>query len=68
MANPEYVEILKQGVKAWNQWRKKNPGTKPILIEESLRGADLRTVDFSRSVLRDTSLHTRSCVSDLRCY
>jgi hypothetical protein len=22
MANPEHVEILKQGVEVWNQWRK----------------------------------------------
>jgi hypothetical protein len=25
MANPEHVEILKQGVDVWNKWRKKSP-------------------------------------------
>ena len=34
MANPEHVEILKEGVEAWNQWRKDNPGVRP-----DLRGA-----------------------------
>jgi len=24
MANPEQLEILKQGVDEWNQWREKN--------------------------------------------
>ncbi len=46
MANPEHLEILKQGVEAWNQWREQNPQTKPdlsgaILREANLRGADL---------------------------
>lgn len=31
MADPKHVEILKQGVKAWNQWRKDNPDVKPNL-------------------------------------
>ena len=25
MANPEHVEILKQGVDVWNRWREENP-------------------------------------------
>ena len=25
MANAEQLEILKQGVEIWNQWRKENP-------------------------------------------
>ncbi len=31
MANPEHIEILKRGVKAWNKWRKENPEIKPDL-------------------------------------
>ena len=25
MANQQQLDILKQGVEAWNEWRKKNP-------------------------------------------
>jgi hypothetical protein len=55
MANPEHLEILKQGVEVWNQWRKHNSGITPdlfkaslfgaILIEADLIGADLRVAD-----------------------
>jgi hypothetical protein len=31
MANSEHVEILKEGVQAWNQWREVNPGVRPDL-------------------------------------
>ena len=36
MANPEHLEILKQGVEQWNKWRKENPDVRP-----DLSGADL---------------------------
>ena len=41
MANPEHVEILKQGVEAWNRWRKKNPRAKPDLCNAKLSGIKL---------------------------
>ena len=49
MANQEHLDILKQGVNRWNQWRKENkevPGfhladRKVYFIEVDLRGADL---------------------------
>jgi len=25
MANPEHLEILKQGVESWNKWHEENP-------------------------------------------
>ena len=31
MANEEHVAILKKGVKAWNEWREKNPEIRPDL-------------------------------------
>ncbi len=44
MANKEQVEILKQGVRVWNEWRVKN---NPVidLTGAILRGIDLSSVD-----------------------
>jgi hypothetical protein len=36
MANPEHLEILKQGVEAWNEWREKNPDIEPDLITSQI--------------------------------
>jgi hypothetical protein len=46
MANPEHVEILKQGVEVWNKWREKNPNVRP----------DLRYIDLSLNELIDANL------------
>ena len=41
MANPEHVKILKEGVEAWNQWRKDNSDVRPDLSEADLSRAHL---------------------------
>ncbi len=41
MANPEHLAMLKQGVKAWNEWRGKNQ-----IIVPDLSGADLSAIDL----------------------
>jgi uncharacterized protein YjbI with pentapeptide repeats len=46
MANPEHLQLLKQGVEAWNQWRDQHRDIKP-----NLRGANLIEVDFPRANL-----------------
>jgi hypothetical protein len=46
MANPEYIDILKQGAGVWNQWRDENPGIQPDLAEADLRSAYLREVNL----------------------
>ena len=66
MANPEHLEILKQGVEVWNEWREKNPYFFPdlsraYLLEANLeradlRGADLRKANLSVADLRHANL------------
>jgi uncharacterized protein YjbI with pentapeptide repeats len=61
MANPEHVAILKQGVDAWNQWRRENPATKPnlegiILKRHHLRSIDLSEATISKAILDGTIL------------
>jgi hypothetical protein len=43
MANQEHLDILKQGIKVWNNWRSENPAIEPDLME-----ADLKEVNFKK--------------------
>ena len=52
MANPEHLQILKHGVKAWNQWREQHTDIRP-----DLSGADLFRADISRANLPGAGLH-----------
>lgn len=45
MAEQNHLEILEQGMKAWNEWRKANPEVIPDLSYADLRGIDLRPGD-----------------------
>lgn len=61
MANPEHLEILKQGVETWNKWRVKHREKYPNLTQADLRGvdlsgADLSGVDFSYARLSSADL------------
>ncbi len=51
MANEEHLKILKQGVEAWNEWRKKNPQRTPDLSKANLSEADLYVANLSRADL-----------------
>ena len=41
MANPEHLEILKQGAKIWKKWHEENPIVLPDLSDANLSGAYL---------------------------
>ena len=41
MADQGHTAILKQGVEAWNEWRKENPGLLPDLAGEDLIGLQI---------------------------
>jgi hypothetical protein len=47
MADPEHLEILRQGVEVWNEWRKHNPQIKPDLIKISFINVNLSGINLS---------------------
>ena len=51
MANPDHLDLLRQGVKQWNEWRAGNPE-----IKADLRGADLHATDLSEADLSSANL------------
>ncbi|GAC1634478.1 MAG: pentapeptide repeat-containing protein [Ktedonobacteraceae bacterium] len=51
MANQEHLDILKQGVEVWNKWREYNPKIQPNLGGVGLNGADLKGINFSKTIL-----------------
>jgi uncharacterized protein YjbI with pentapeptide repeats len=61
MSNPEHLAKLKEGIRAWNQWRKLNPDVAPDLsgadlTEATLRGANFSRVDLVRAKLEGAGL------------
>ncbi|NLX94725.1 MAG: toll/interleukin-1 receptor domain-containing protein [Rhodopirellula sp.] len=60
MANPEHVEMVKQGAKAIREWRAKNSDVRLDLSGADLRGADLGGLDLSGAYLREANLRGAS--------
>lgn len=62
MSNPQHLAILKQGLKAWNEWRQENPD-----VEPDLKGAvinwDLSGVDLSRCDLTGAGFYETDVIS-----
>jgi hypothetical protein len=56
MANEEQLEIMKQGVDAWNRWRGENMDVIPNLSGANLRRADLRGADIREANLWEANL------------
>jgi hypothetical protein len=56
MANQQHLDILRQGVNAWNSWRKYNPEVQPDLGGANFSGAILSYADLSRAILSETDL------------
>ena len=62
MANPEHLEILKQGVELWKKWRDEHPDVRPDLARAHLFGVDLseanlRGADLNTAGLREASFY-----------
>lgn len=51
MANPEHVEIVKQGAEAIRKWREKNPNVRIDLSRAGIWGADFRGTDLREADL-----------------
>src|SRR5260370_42329255 len=56
MADQQHLAVLKQGVAAWNAWRRQHPEIHPDLREAELSEADLRGADLSHSNLIPSTL------------
>ena len=56
MANPEHLNLLKQGVEEWNQWREDNPRVQPDLCDAPLGGTNLIELNLSNADLRRADL------------
>lgn len=55
MTNQEHLDILKQGTKIWNHWRKENKGIIPMLSKADLSGMDLSNFDLSGAYLIESN-------------
>jgi hypothetical protein len=61
MANPEHLDLLRQGVGVWNEWRsshwrKMGPRVRPYLYEADLSGANLVDANLSETELTGANL------------
>ena len=56
MANPEHLAILKQGVKAWNEWRERKRRVKPDLSNAEMYVEDFRGIDFHNVNMKSIQL------------
>jgi hypothetical protein len=61
VADPKQLARLRQGVTAWNAWRRRNPKLKPdlsraLLIDLELRGINLAGANLERANLRQATL------------
>lgn len=75
MANKEHLEILTQGVNAWNKWRKDNPKVVPqldgldlsaaSLVAADLRSANLVSTTFRGATLRQANLQNASLIGTI---
>jgi len=56
MTNQEHLDLLKQGVACWNDWRAKNPTIPPDLKRAELARIDLHKANLSDTYLNEANL------------
>jgi hypothetical protein len=57
MANPEHIELVKQGAEAIGKWREEHPGVRLDLQKADLSEADLHEADLQEADLSGADLH-----------
>src|SRR5215468_1990524 len=57
MPNQEHLDILKQGVDTWNEWRQDNPHIRPNLSGANLYSMSLVYAQLSNTDLTNADLH-----------
>lgn len=62
MANPNHQKILRKGVEAWNEWRKKNEKIEPNLsglnlADKNLEGINLTDTKLTKTIFRGANLN-----------
>jgi hypothetical protein len=60
MANQQHLDILKQGIEAWNEWRENNSDIIPNLTKANLRNAFLGNADLKCANLENADLKNAS--------
>ena len=58
MANREHLQILEQGIEAWNTWRRQNSAIRADLVDADLSGANLRSATLRSANLNGADLST----------
>jgi uncharacterized protein YjbI with pentapeptide repeats len=56
VANDEHLALLRQGTAVWNEWRGRNPDSRPDLRKAKLSKANLRSVNLSTANLEKADL------------
>jgi|FrelakmetLWP11LW_1041352.scaffolds.fasta_scaffold77766_2 uncharacterized protein YjbI with pentapeptide repeats len=56
MADKVHLNILKEGVETWNQWRSENPQQSPNISGVNHTGADLRRANLTGTDISKTNL------------
>src|SRR5450759_790658 len=56
MASKEHLKILKQGVKAWNEWRRVDMNARPDLSGHDFKGVDLTYINWMVTDLSGANL------------
>ena len=56
MADKTHLEVLKNGVRAWNSWRMEHAEARPDLAAASLLGLDLMGANLAEADLRKADL------------
>jgi uncharacterized protein YjbI with pentapeptide repeats len=57
MAEQEHLDVLHQGVAAWNEWRVAHPKVRPDLCSTTLSWLELADADLHHCSLNDSRLH-----------